>query len=126
MIVIYHGESDPLEMVDGKEYRALGIECGWLRIVDETGEDYLYPADCFTLKSGQFKDADFDGDDLDVISAESGFSVDDMIGDDAKLDAAMEKVFQSAVEASDEEEWDLAEWTRGLIELLGVSWEQPE
>ena len=36
-------------LLNGKEYRVESIECGWYRIVDETHEDYLYPARCFEI-----------------------------------------------------------------------------
>lgn len=49
MVVRYEGQSNPLALLDGKEYPVESVECGWYRIVDETGEDYLYPARCFTV-----------------------------------------------------------------------------
>lgn len=49
MKVIYHGESSPLELIDGKEYEVVSIEGGWYRIVDETDEDYLFPPECFEI-----------------------------------------------------------------------------
>lgn len=42
MKVKYIGESDPLYFINGKEYEVLGKEKELYRIVDETGEDYLY------------------------------------------------------------------------------------
>ena len=45
MKVKFHGESDPLTFIDGKVYDVIGIEDGWYRIIDETGEDYLYYPD---------------------------------------------------------------------------------
>lgn len=42
MKVKYHGESDPIYFLDGKIYEVIGIEGDWYRIIDETGEDYLY------------------------------------------------------------------------------------
>lgn len=32
-------------MVKGKVYDCIGREYGWYRVVDESGEDYLYPPD---------------------------------------------------------------------------------
>ena len=32
-------------MVKGKVYDCIGREHGWYRIIDESGEDYLYPPD---------------------------------------------------------------------------------
>jgi hypothetical protein len=47
MKVKYLGESDPLALIHGKLYSVLSIEENWYRIVDETGEDYLYPQELF-------------------------------------------------------------------------------
>lgn len=51
MKVKYIGESDPLELLNGKIYDVIEIDevSGWYRIVDETGEDYLYPAENFEI-----------------------------------------------------------------------------
>ncbi len=51
MIVKYIDEDDPLELRAGKEYEVVEIdyESGWYRIVDETGEDYLFEPDCFEV-----------------------------------------------------------------------------
>lgn len=49
--VRYIGETSPLELTHGKDYDVLAVEHGWYRIVDDTGEDYLYPA-------GNFEDTD--------------------------------------------------------------------
>lgn len=47
MKVKYIGESNPLELINGKEYEVISVEKGpgnedWYRVKDETGEDYLY------------------------------------------------------------------------------------
>ena len=47
MKVKYIGESDPFALLQGKIYDVLSVEEGpggedWYRVVDETGEDYLY------------------------------------------------------------------------------------
>ncbi len=47
MKVKYIGESDPLALENGKTYEVIAVEDGWYRIVDETGEDYLYPPEIF-------------------------------------------------------------------------------
>lgn len=47
MKVKYCGESDPLYLLNGKVYEVMNVEEGWYRIVDETGEDYLYSPDAF-------------------------------------------------------------------------------
>lgn len=49
MKVRYIEESDPLSLLNGKIYDVLSIECGYYRIVDETGEDYLYDPDSFEV-----------------------------------------------------------------------------
>ena len=41
----------PEDLVVGKIYRLLpddvAVKVGWVRVVDESEEDYLYPSDCF-------------------------------------------------------------------------------
>ncbi len=51
MKVIYIEESDPLELINNKEYDVLEVdeESGWYRIVDETGEDYLFDPESFIV-----------------------------------------------------------------------------
>lgn len=49
MIVKFIGASDPFYLLHGKEYYVIAIERGWDRIVDETGEDYLYPQEFFVF-----------------------------------------------------------------------------
>lgn len=53
MTVKYLGESDPLALLNGKEYVVLSVEEGWYRIVDETGMDYLYPPGAFEIISAK-------------------------------------------------------------------------
>lgn len=45
MKVKYLGGSFESEtsVIKGKVYECIGEEKGWLRIIDEEGEDYLYP-----------------------------------------------------------------------------------
>ena len=44
----YTGESNEFYCINGKIYECIGEEDdGMLRIVDESGEDYLYPSDYF-------------------------------------------------------------------------------
>lgn len=45
----YLEESDPLVLINGKIYDVISVEEGWYRIVDETGEDYLYPPKSFEI-----------------------------------------------------------------------------
>lgn len=47
MKVKYIGKSDPFALLSGKLHEVLSIEKDWYRIVDETGEDYLYPPELF-------------------------------------------------------------------------------
>ena len=49
MLVRFTGESDPLDLINGKEYVVLSIEQGDYRLVDETGEDYLYSPEFFEI-----------------------------------------------------------------------------
>lgn len=59
MKVRYVGESDPLSLINGKEYDVLAIEDGLYRIIDEEGSDpdeqtpgYLYDPDSFEIVEG--------------------------------------------------------------------------
>lgn len=51
MKVKFLGESDPLELLNNKIYEVIEIdeESGWYRIVDETGEDYLFEPNEFDI-----------------------------------------------------------------------------
>jgi len=49
MKAVYVGESDPLELINGKIYDVLSVEKEWYRIVDETGEAYLFPPEWFEI-----------------------------------------------------------------------------
>ena len=46
MKVKYTGNSC-VSLTRGKEYEVLAIENGWFRIIDDTGEDYLFPPEEF-------------------------------------------------------------------------------
>lgn len=48
---IYHGESDPLGLIDGKEYEIVGKdeETHSYSVIDESGEDYMYDMDSFEI-----------------------------------------------------------------------------
>ena len=48
-IVKYLGIDDPFSLLKGKTYIALSIEESWYRIIDETGDDYLYPPENFLI-----------------------------------------------------------------------------
>lgn len=45
--VRFIGESEPGYFIHGRIYEVLGKEEDLYRIIDETGEDYLYPLDEF-------------------------------------------------------------------------------
>ena len=47
--VKFIGETDPIYMVNGKNYDVISLEKTWYRIVDEEGEDYLYPPELFEV-----------------------------------------------------------------------------
>ena len=43
----YVGITSELSLINGKVYEILGVSRGWYRIIDESGEDYLYPPQFF-------------------------------------------------------------------------------
>lgn len=47
MKVVYIGKTMPLELTHGQAYDVLSVERGWFRVVDDSGEDYLYPPQYF-------------------------------------------------------------------------------
>lgn len=50
MKVRYIGEIESrMTVMKNKVYECLGIEKYWYRIIDEEGEDYLYPMDQFEV-----------------------------------------------------------------------------
>ena len=52
MKVKYVAEGSPLSCINGKTYDVLPVEDvlgDWYRIIDESGEDYLYPASSFEI-----------------------------------------------------------------------------
>lgn len=42
-------KNNRIDLVPGKEYDVLSIEREWYRVIDESGEDYLYPPDFFEI-----------------------------------------------------------------------------
>jgi len=42
-------KNNRIDLVPGKEYEVLSIEREWYRVIDESGEDYLYPPDFFEI-----------------------------------------------------------------------------
>lgn len=49
MNVKWLGKTDFLLLIDNKIYEVISIERGWYRIIDNSGEDYLYPPDMFEI-----------------------------------------------------------------------------
>ena len=47
--VRYTGRTVFLELTHNKVYDVLAVERTWYRIVDDSGEDYLYPPELFEL-----------------------------------------------------------------------------
>ena len=47
--VKYLGKTVFLMLKHNKVYDVISVEKGWYRIVDESGEDYLYPPECFEI-----------------------------------------------------------------------------
>ena len=45
----YLGKTEFLVLTSGKVYEVLSVERDWCRIVDDSGEDYLYPPELFEL-----------------------------------------------------------------------------
>ena len=49
MKVRWTGNTDFLVLTHDKIYDVISVERGWYRIVDDSGEDYLYPPDKFEI-----------------------------------------------------------------------------
>lgn len=49
MRVKWMGETDFLSLTHGKIYSVIAVEKEWYRIIDDSGEDYLYPPDDFEI-----------------------------------------------------------------------------
>ena len=47
MKVKYLGKTEFLVLTNNKIYDVISVEKGWYRIVDDSGEDYLYPKKIF-------------------------------------------------------------------------------
>ena len=43
------GETEIPIITNGKIYDVISVEKGWYRILDDTGEDYLYPPKLFEV-----------------------------------------------------------------------------
>lgn len=49
VMVKYIGRGDPLYCLKGKVYKKIGESHGLWRIIDESGEDYLYAPELFEV-----------------------------------------------------------------------------
>ena len=49
MKVRFLGETSFLELTHDKVYDVLSTEKGWYRVIDDSGEDYLYPPEDFEV-----------------------------------------------------------------------------
>lgn len=49
MKVRFLGPTEALVLTHNKIYNVISIEKGWYRIVDDSGEDYLYPKSYFEI-----------------------------------------------------------------------------
>ena len=49
-------DSNTISLTTGKEYEVIAIEEGWYRIVDNTGEDYLFSPDVFEIVEGSIEE----------------------------------------------------------------------
>lgn len=43
------GSGEMVSLTRGRVYEVLNMERGWYRIVDDTGDDYIYPPDIFEI-----------------------------------------------------------------------------
>ena len=65
------GETEFLYLTHGKVYEVLSIEYGLYRVVDDSGEDYLYGADSFEVIEGSEEDLRKEGKILEGADDES-------------------------------------------------------
>ena len=49
MKVKWLGKTDFLVLTNNKIYDVISIQRGWYRIIDDSGDDYLYPPDMFEI-----------------------------------------------------------------------------
>lgn len=45
----YIGPTESYSLDNGKVYDILSVENGWYRVIDKSGEDYLYPPEEFEI-----------------------------------------------------------------------------
>lgn len=49
MKVKYIGKTDFLVLTNNKVYSVISVEKEWYRIIDDSGDDYLYPPELFEI-----------------------------------------------------------------------------
>lgn len=47
IVIKYIGDTLPAKLTNEKEYEVILIEKQWYRVIDDSGEDYLYPPQLF-------------------------------------------------------------------------------
>lgn len=47
--VRWRGQTEWLMLTHGQIYTVLSVEREWFRVIDDSGEDYLYPPDAFEI-----------------------------------------------------------------------------
>lgn len=49
MTVRWKGKTDFMVLTHDKTYTVLGVKKGWYQLIDDSGEDYLYPPENFEI-----------------------------------------------------------------------------
>lgn len=49
MKIKWKGKTEPFALTNGKVYDVISVEKGWYRLIDDSGEDYLYPPEQFDI-----------------------------------------------------------------------------
>ena len=49
MKIKYLGKTEPFMLTNNKLYDVIAIEKNWYRIIDDSGEDYLFPPQLFEI-----------------------------------------------------------------------------
>lgn len=45
----WKGKTDFLVLIHDKVYEVMSVEKGWYRVIDDSGDDYLYPPEQFEI-----------------------------------------------------------------------------
>lgn len=56
MKVRFIGETEFLVLTNQKIYNVLSVERKWYRIIDDSGDDYLYPPELFEIVEASSKE----------------------------------------------------------------------